>query len=69
MPSGYNEGWFLNNPDTANPAMTDVNVRKAIAMAFNRQKIVDDLLLGKPPFPPVIGTARPTNDPMLSYIL
>ncbi|MBI1281443.1 MAG: hypothetical protein GC179_25170 [Anaerolineaceae bacterium] len=51
-PSGYNEGWFLNvNPDTAFPAMLDVNVRKALAMAFNRQKIVDDLLLGKLPVP------------------
>lgn len=51
-PSGYNEGWYLNvNPATAHPAMLDVNVRKALAMAFNRQKIVDDLLLGKLPVP------------------
>jgi len=46
--SGYNEGWYLNvNPDTAHPAMLDVNVRKALVMAFNRQQIVDDLLFGK----------------------
>ena len=46
--SGYNEGWYFNvNPKTTNPAMLDVNVRKALVMAFDRQKIVDDLLFGK----------------------
>lgn len=45
VPSGYDEGWFLNvNPDTANPAMLDVNVRKAIALATDRFTIVKDLL-------------------------
>jgi peptide/nickel transport system substrate-binding protein len=43
--SGYDEGWFLNvNPDTAHPAMLDVNVRKAIALATDRFTIVKDLL-------------------------
>ncbi len=46
--SGYNEGWYLNvNPASAHPAMLDVNVRKALALAFNRQQIVDDLLFSK----------------------
>jgi peptide/nickel transport system substrate-binding protein len=45
--SGYNEAWFLNfDPETAHPAMLDVNVRKALALAFNRWQITDDLLLG-----------------------
>ncbi|HEX9385770.1 MAG TPA: ABC transporter substrate-binding protein [Anaerolineales bacterium] len=45
VPSGYDEGWFLNvNPETANPAMLDVNVRKAIALATDRFTIVNDLL-------------------------
>jgi ABC-type dipeptide transport system, periplasmic component len=45
VPSGYNEGWFLNvNPDTAHPAMLDVNVRKAIALATDRFTIVKELL-------------------------
>jgi peptide/nickel transport system substrate-binding protein len=45
VPSGYDEGWFLNmNPDTAHPAMLDVNVRKAIALATDRFSIVKDLL-------------------------
>jgi peptide/nickel transport system substrate-binding protein len=44
--SGYNEGWFLNvNPDTAHPAMLDVNVRKAVAMATDRFTVVKDLLV------------------------
>jgi peptide/nickel transport system substrate-binding protein len=46
--SGYNEGWYFNvNPKTTNPAMLDVNVRKALIMAFDRQKIVHDLLFDK----------------------
>lgn len=44
--SGYDEGWFLNvNPETAHPAMQDVNVRKAIALATDRFTIVKDLLV------------------------
>lgn len=43
--SGYDEGWFLNvSPETAHPAMLDVNVRKAIALATDRFTIVNDLL-------------------------
>jgi peptide/nickel transport system substrate-binding protein len=45
--SGYNEGWYMYlDPKNGHPALQDVNVRKAIAMAFDRQKINDDLLLG-----------------------
>lgn len=44
--SGYAETWFLNvNPKTAHPAMLDVNVRKAIALATDRFSIVKNLLL------------------------
>jgi peptide/nickel transport system substrate-binding protein len=46
--SGYNEGWFINvDPKTGHPALQDVNVRKALALAFNRDKVVKDLLFGK----------------------
>ncbi len=46
--SGYNEGWFLNvSPETAHPAMTDANVRRAVALATNREQITQDLLLGR----------------------
>ena len=45
--SGYNEGWYFNvDPNTAHPAMTDVNVRKAVVMGFNRDQINNDLNLG-----------------------
>jgi peptide/nickel transport system substrate-binding protein len=45
--SGYNEGWYINmHPEKGNPALKDVRVRQALAYAFNRQKLVDDLLLG-----------------------
>lgn len=45
--SSYNEGWFFNiDPETAHPAMTDVNVRKALAMAVDRDKINVDLNRG-----------------------
>jgi peptide/nickel transport system substrate-binding protein len=47
QPAGYDEGWYLNfDPETAHPAMLDVNVRKAIVLATDREKIVQDLLGG-----------------------
>jgi peptide/nickel transport system substrate-binding protein len=48
--SGYNENMFFNmRPDQSHPAMQDVNVRKAIALGFNREQIVQDLLSGLTP--------------------
>lgn len=45
--SGYNEGWYINmHPEKGNPALKDQRVRQALAYGFNRQKLVDDLLLG-----------------------
>jgi peptide/nickel transport system substrate-binding protein len=45
--SGFNEGWYFNqHPEKGNPAMKDLRVRQAIALAFNREKLVKDLLLG-----------------------
>jgi peptide/nickel transport system substrate-binding protein len=45
-PSGYNEAWFFNvNPKSGHPALQDVKVRQALAMAFNRDKINKDLNL------------------------
>jgi len=68
VPSGYDEGWFLNvNPDTAHPAMLDVNVRRAIALATDRFTIVNDLL--NPEVNPVNVTfwdaSEPYNNPNL----
>jgi peptide/nickel transport system substrate-binding protein len=46
--SGYNEGiYFIQHPEKSKESMKDVRVRKAIALGFNRQKLVDDLLLGR----------------------
>ena len=46
--SGYNEGWYINqHPTKGNPALKDVKVRQALAYGFNRQKLVQDLLLGR----------------------
>ncbi|MCC6188701.1 MAG: peptide ABC transporter substrate-binding protein [Anaerolineales bacterium] len=44
-PGGFDEAWFLNvNAETAHPAMLDVNVRRALALATDRFSIVEDLL-------------------------
>ena len=46
--SGWNEGWFFYlHPEKAHPALLDNRVRRAIAMALDRQKIIDQLLLGQ----------------------
>ena len=44
--NGYNEGWFFNFRDMASPAIQDVRVRQAIAMALDREAFARDLLLG-----------------------
>jgi peptide/nickel transport system substrate-binding protein len=44
--SGYNEGWFFYLGEDAHPAVLDVNVRRAIAMGFDRAALNSDLLLG-----------------------
>jgi peptide/nickel transport system substrate-binding protein len=45
--SGFNEGIYFNlHPEKGNPVLKDLRVRKAIALAFNREKLVKDLLLG-----------------------
>ena len=60
QPSGYDEGWFLNfDPETAHPAMLDVNVRKAIVMATDREKIVNDLLGGLTTVPATFWDSTP----------
>lgn len=67
IPSGYNEGWFLNvNPETAHPAMLDPNVRLAIALATDRKRITEDLLLGLTEPPATFwDTTEPYGNPNL----
>jgi peptide/nickel transport system substrate-binding protein len=60
QPSGYDEGWFLNfDSETTHPAMQDVNVRKAIVMATDREKIVKDLLGGLTAVPATFWASTP----------
>lgn len=47
IPSGYNEGWFLNTGEGGHPALQDVRVRKAISLGIDRFAISEDLLLGR----------------------
>ncbi|MCA9941670.1 MAG: peptide ABC transporter substrate-binding protein [Anaerolineales bacterium] len=63
--SGYNEGWFMNFRDTANPALQDVRVRQAIAMGFDRFKLNQDLLLGLTQPAVTFWDGTPFADPAL----
>jgi peptide/nickel transport system substrate-binding protein len=63
-PSGFSEAWFFNvDPDTAHPAMLDVNVRKAVVMAFDRDKFNQDINLGKTYTPGSFWEESPYKDP------
>ncbi len=45
--NGYNEGWyFYLDPKKGQPALQETNVRQALALAFNRPKLVQDLFQG-----------------------
>ncbi len=59
--SGYAEGWFFNFRDMASPGVKDVNVRRAIAMAIDREAINNDLLLG------LTTPAETLWDPLAAY--
>jgi peptide/nickel transport system substrate-binding protein len=45
--SGYDEGWYFYFGEEAHPALSDVRVRQAIALCFDRFSVNEDLLLGK----------------------
>lgn len=70
QPSGYNEGLFFlvdTSGNLGHPALRDVNVRKAIAMAIDRDAINRDLLLGLTQTPASFWDALPYyNDPPLT---
>jgi peptide/nickel transport system substrate-binding protein len=69
-PNGYNEGLFFlddTSGNLGNPGLRDVNVRKAIAMAIDRDAINKDLLLGLTKVPASFWDAMPFyNDPPLT---
>jgi peptide/nickel transport system substrate-binding protein len=70
--SGYKEGWYFNlsteEATKGHPALQDVNVRRAIVMAVDRDKICQELLYGltKPALSVWDGT--PYADPKLEPI-
>jgi peptide/nickel transport system substrate-binding protein len=71
-PSGYNEGLFFlvdTNGNLGNPGLRDVNVRKAIAMAIDREGVTNDLLLGLTKVPASFWDALPyyNNPPLTNY--
>jgi peptide/nickel transport system substrate-binding protein len=69
-PNGYSEWMFFTlNEEKSNPAMFDVNVRKAIAMSIDREGIVRDLLLGLPKVPASFWDALSyyNNPPLTNY--
>jgi peptide/nickel transport system substrate-binding protein len=71
-PSGYNEGLFFlvdTSGKLGNPGLRDVNVRKAIAMAIDREGITNDLLLGLTKVPASFWDALPyyNNPPLTNY--
>jgi peptide/nickel transport system substrate-binding protein len=68
--SGYTEGIFMSfNTEKGNPAMQDVRVRQAIAMAIDRDSINKDLLLGLTKTPASYWDALPfyNNPPVQNY--
>jgi len=67
VPSGYQESWFMNLSTEAktkgHPALQDVNVRKAIVMAVDREKIIKDLLGGRTKVSATFWEGTPYADP------
>jgi peptide/nickel transport system substrate-binding protein len=63
--SGYSEGLYFNLGDKGHPALKDVKVRQAIAYAIDREKIANDLLLGKTKPGATLWDNMPYVDPSL----
>jgi peptide/nickel transport system substrate-binding protein len=67
--SGYQEGIYFNmHPEKGHPGLKDANVRKAIGLAFNREKLVQDLLLGKTGVAASIYDNSPWIDPSIKAL-
>jgi peptide/nickel transport system substrate-binding protein len=66
-PNGYGEWMFLMvNEEKGHPAFLDVNVRKAFAMALDREAFVRDMLMDVPKVPASFWDGLPYyNDPAL----
>lgn len=65
-PNGYQITIYLNmDPETAHPGMTDANVRRAIALAIDRQLIIDELYNGLYEIPATYWHGTDYQDPEL----
>jgi len=62
-PSGYKETWFFNLGDKGHPALKDVNVRRALVMAVDRDKICKELLDGRTMPAVTFWDGTPYGDP------
>ncbi len=58
-------GTINQHPEKGNPALRDVRVRQALAYGFNRQKLVEDLLLGRAEVPATDWDNTPWEDPSI----
>jgi len=67
VPNGYNEGlFFLVNEERGHPALLDVKVRQALAMAIDREALNRDLRLGLTTVPASFWDSLPFyNNPAL----
>ncbi len=63
--SGYNEGWYFNLGEKGHPALKDVRVRQAMAYAFDRFSLNQDLNLGATVPAATYWDNTPYNDPDL----
>lgn len=64
--SGFSEGWyFLLDPKKGHPALQDLKVREAIALAFDRESLVKNLLLGQTAPAATYWDNTPYNDPTI----
>ncbi len=67
--SGYNEGWFFNlrqDEAAGHPALQDVNVRRAISLAIDRQELIEGLLNNLQGAAVSFWDSTPYQDPTLS---
>lgn len=63
--SGYNEGWYLHFGEDSHEALKDVRVRQALALAFDRYSLNQDLLLGLTQPAVTFWDESPYQDPSL----
>ncbi|HBY98896.1 MAG TPA: hypothetical protein DEP84_33940 [Chloroflexi bacterium] len=65
-PSPWMESWFFNlDPETGHPALQDVHVRQALAMAVDRQQMINTLFYGMYKIPATFWPGTRYEDPSM----